>query len=72
MHRRLITAVVPALVLLVATVLSLVRRGLGHYGITVRPRDLVREEFYITSGSRVVIILRLLRGVVQATSYSGS
>ena len=63
MRRHLITAVVLALVLLVATVPNLVRGGLGHYGITVRPRDLVREEFYIASGSHVVNdILRLLRG----------
>jgi hypothetical protein len=62
MCRHLITAVVLALVVLVATAPSLVRGGLGHYGITVRPRDLVREEFYITSGSRVVIIFYVYSG----------
>jgi hypothetical protein len=36
--------------------------GLWHYGITVRPRDLVREEFYITSGSRVVVIFYVYSG----------
>jgi hypothetical protein len=47
---------------MVATAPSLARGGLGHYGITVRPRDLVREEFYITSGSRVVVIFYVYSG----------
>jgi hypothetical protein len=62
MCRHLIAAAVLALVLLVATAPSLARGGLGHYGITVRPRDLVREEFYITSGSRVVVIFYVYSG----------